>query len=197
MDNQTIYSAILDVMADVDAISKDKTNQKQNFKYRGVDDVLNVMHPLFAKHGILVVPTVIDQTREAKASSSGGVLSYSILKIKYTFFARDGSYIDAVVVGEGMDIGDKASNKAMSVAFKYACFQIFCIPTEDMVDPDGDSPSAGPPVITCQCCGKPITPAKRPSGKDMPAQEVAESTYKKYGKQMCVTCAENAGKAIQ
>ncbi|MFS0844210.1 MAG: ERF family protein [Roseburia hominis] len=30
-----------------------------------------------------------------------------------------------------MDSGDKATNKAMSVAFKYACFQVFCIPTEE------------------------------------------------------------------
>ena len=39
-----------------------------------------------------------------------------------------------------MDSADKASNKAMSVAFKYACFQVFCIPTEEMVDPDSETP---------------------------------------------------------
>ena len=62
-------------------------------------------------------------------------------KIRYRFFTVDGSYIDAVVVGEGMDSGDKATNKAMSVAFKYACFQTFCIPTENLIDdPDADTP---------------------------------------------------------
>lgn len=66
---------------------------------------------------------------------------YSVCKMKYRFFAVDGSYVDAVVVGEGMDSGDKATNKAMSVAFKYACFQTFCIPTENLIDdPDADTP---------------------------------------------------------
>ena len=47
--------------------------------------------------------------------------------------------MSCVVVGEGMDSGDKASNKAMSVALKYACFQLFMIPTEEMVDPDAET----------------------------------------------------------
>lgn len=37
-----------------------------------------------------------------------------------------------------MDSGDKATNKAMAIAFKYACFQVFCIPTEEMKDPDAE-----------------------------------------------------------
>ena len=37
-----------------------------------------------------------------------------------------------------MDSGDKATNKAMSIAYKYACFQVFCIPTEEMMDPDAE-----------------------------------------------------------
>ena len=67
-------------------------------------------------------------------SQKGGTLIYSICRIKYTFYAEDGSNVSAVVIGEGMDSGDKATNKAMSIAFKYACFQVFCIPTEEMKD---------------------------------------------------------------
>ena len=52
--------------------------------------------------------------------------------------------MDAVTIGEGMDSGDKATNKAMAIAFKYACFQVFCIPTEEMNDPDSESPEAQP-----------------------------------------------------
>ena len=47
---------------------------------------------------------------------------------------------------EGMDSGDKATNKAMSIAFKYACFQVFCIPTEEMQDPDADTPDPIKPL---------------------------------------------------
>lgn len=72
------------------------------------------------------------------------MLIYSICKIKFTFYAEDGSHIEAVTVGEGMDSGDKATNKAMAIAFKYACFQVFCIPTEEMKDPDEETPD---PVV--------------------------------------------------
>ena len=68
------------------------------------------------------------------------VLFYSLVKMKYHFQSTvDGSEIQAVVYGEGMDSGDKSMNKAMAVAMKYACFQVFCIPTEEMKDPDADS----------------------------------------------------------
>ena len=43
-----------------------------------------------------------------------------------------------------MDRSDKSTNKAMSAAFKYACFQTFCIPTEEMRDADAESPQAQP-----------------------------------------------------
>ena len=63
-----------------------------------------------------------------------------ICKIKFTFYAEDGSHIESIIIGEGLDTGDKATNKAMAIAYKYACFQVFCIPTEEMVDPDSERP---------------------------------------------------------
>jgi hypothetical protein len=135
-----IYSAILGVMADVGAIGKDKKNQQQGFKYRGIDDVMNALQPAMVKNGVFVAPTIIDQRREERQTSKGGNLIYSVVTIKYTFYAKDGSSVDVTVIGEGMDSGDKATNKAMSIAFKYACFQLFCIPTEEMKDPDADTP---------------------------------------------------------
>lgn len=135
-----IYQAIHGVMTDVGAIGKDKKNQQQGFMYRGVDDVMNALQPAFVHNNIFVVPEVLEQTREERTTAKGAQLLYSIIKVKFTFYADDGTNVSATVVGEGMDSADKSSNKAMSVAFKYACFQVFCIPTEDMVDPDGYTP---------------------------------------------------------
>jgi hypothetical protein len=53
--------------------------------------------------------------------------------------AEDGSRHTISVVGEAMDSGDKATNKAMSAAFKYACMEVFCIPTEGTPDADQDT----------------------------------------------------------
>lgn len=134
-----IYQSINAVMEDLGPIAKDSKNDKQNYKFRGIDAVMNALSPALTKHKIFVAPEVISVTREAKTSSNGSTLQYSILTVKYTFYAEDGSSVSATVVGEGMDSGDKASNKAMSTAFKYACFQVFCIPTEEMRDSEEDS----------------------------------------------------------
>lgn len=140
MENQKIYSALCAAMSEIGAIGKEQKNQQQGFMYRGVDAVMNALQPVLIKNRIFVLPEVLEQTREERTTSRGGSLLYSILKMKYTFCAEDGSSVSAVVIGEGMDSGDKASNKAMSVAFKYACFQVLCIPTEEMQDPDADTP---------------------------------------------------------
>jgi len=134
-----IHTAICNIMSEIGAIGKDKTNTQQNFKYRGIDDVMNALQPLFIKHKVYVIPEMLEHAREERQTKTGGNLIYSICKMKYTFTADDGSSISAVVIGEGMDSGDKATNKAMAIAMKYACFQVFCIPTEEMKDPDGES----------------------------------------------------------
>lgn len=137
MENK-IYKAITDIMNEIGVVGKTSKNTQQGFMYRGIDSVMNAINPALVKHKVFIVPEVLEQIREERQSSRGGTLLYSICKMKYTFYADDGSNISAVVVGEGMDSGDKATNKAMSIAFKYACFQVFCIPTEEMIDPDAE-----------------------------------------------------------
>lgn len=133
-----IFESINKVMEQIGAIGKDSKNTTQGFMYRGIDAVMNSLQPALVKNKVFVVPEVIEQTREERTNAKGTTLIYSVAKVKYTFFAEDGSNVSAVVIGEGMDTGDKSMNKAMSVAFKYACFQVFCIPTEEMVDPDAE-----------------------------------------------------------
>lgn len=145
-DKMNIFESITKIMGELGAIGKTSKNQSQGFMYRGIDAVMNALNPLLAKYKVFVVPEVLEQNREERTSvkrdrdglERTSTLLYSIIKVKYTFYAEDGSSVSAVVIGEGMDSGDKATNKAMSIAFKYACFQVFCIPTEEMVDPDAE-----------------------------------------------------------
>lgn len=139
-----IFEAIAKTMEEVGAVGKDSRNDQQKYKYRGIDAVMNALHPAMTKNGIFCSPTVLEQIREERQSAKGGLLIYSIVKVKYTFYAKDGSSVESTVIGEGMDSGDKATNKAMSAAFKYACFQVFCIPTEEMKDSEEDSPEPMP-----------------------------------------------------
>lgn len=141
----SIYETIPAVMAEIGAIGKDSWN-KQGFAYRGIDAVMNALNPAMTKYKMFVIPKVLDQRREERQAAKGSNLIYSICTVEYTFYAEDGSSVSATVIGEGMDSGDKATNKAMSAAFKYACFQTFCIPTEEMKDPDAETPPPSKPA---------------------------------------------------
>lgn len=134
-----IHEQMAKIMADSTAIGKDQKNQSQGFKFRGIDDVYNSLHETLAKHEVFSVPEVVEDRTEERQTKSGNNLIYRILTMQYTFFAKDGSSIQARVIGEGMDSGDKAANKAMSIAHKYCLLQVFCIPTEETKDPDAES----------------------------------------------------------
>jgi hypothetical protein len=134
-----IYSKMIAINRNIEAIGKNEVNQMQRFNFRGIDTVYNEVHDIMANEGVFNVPEVIEDRTEERKSKSGGALIYRILKMRYTFFAEDGSSVQAVVIGEGMDSGDKASNKAMAIAHKYALLQAFCIPTSDTKDPDAES----------------------------------------------------------
>lgn len=142
MENQKIYGALAGVMADIGAIGKDKKNQQQGFMYRGIDDVMNSLQPALVKNRVIILPEVLEEAREERTTAKGGTMFSVRLKTKFTFATDDGSAVSTTVIGEAMDSGDKATNKAMSIAYKYACFQTFCIPTEEMknADPDGYIP---------------------------------------------------------
>ena len=134
-----IFQAIPAIMGEINAVGKNKKNLQQGFMYRGIDDVMNAINPALVHHKVFIVPEILEQSREERQTNKGANLIYSICKMRFRFCAEDGSSVEAVTIGEGMDSGDKATNKAMAIAFKYACFQVFCIPTEEIADPDAES----------------------------------------------------------
>lgn len=139
-----IYEAICGVMADIGVVGKNKKNQQQGFMFRGIDDVMNALAPALVKNKVFIVPEITNEEREERQTQKGGVLFYVRLHITYRFYTTDGSFVEAKVIGEAMDSGDKATNKAMSIAYKYAAFQVFNIPTEEMKDPDAEVHDVAP-----------------------------------------------------
>lgn len=172
-----IFESITAIMQEIPAIGKEKKNQQQGFKYRGIDDVMNALQPILSKYKVFVVPEVIDQSREERVTNKGGTILYSMLKIRYTFYAEDGTSFSAVVIGEGMDSGDKSSNKAMAIAMKYAFFQVFCIPTEEMKDPDAETPEPSRPK-------EPAIPTRQKPGYRLPPQGDATVICERCGGQV-------------
>ena len=139
-----IHQAICAVMAEVGAVGKDRKNESQGYKFRGIADVYRACQHVMAKHGVHVVPTKVSRdVVTERESSKGGRLFHVRQRVEFHFYAKDGSAVSCTTTGEAMDSGDKASNKAMSAAMKYALIQTFCLPEED---PDIDTESASPEV---------------------------------------------------
>lgn len=111
-----IYAAIAGVIADCGAVGKDKVNKQQGFKYRSVDDVFNALHPALAKNKVVIVPNVVERKcEEVGKTKTGATILKVVCKVKYDIYAEDGSHISSIIYGEGMDMGDKATNKAMAI----------------------------------------------------------------------------------
>jgi len=123
---------ILKVMKQVGYISKDR--DARDYKFRGIDDVYNALHEPMAEAGIFTTSDILEEERGQGVYKRGGKYTKVKLRVKYNFHAKDGSTISTTVQGEGDDMGDKAGNKAMAVAHKYALLQMFMIPTEDAKD---------------------------------------------------------------
>ena len=139
-----IHAAMIAIMRDITAIGKDSKNQSQGFKFRGIDAVYNELHNLLAKHGVVTLPQAGTPVTEERTNKNGTVLRFVQIPMTYQFVAFDGSSISCQVIGEGMDSGDKACNKAMAIAHKYALLQTFLIPTEAQEDPDYQSHEVTP-----------------------------------------------------
>lgn len=140
-----VYAAIAGVIGDLakHGISKDRrnTSQGQGFAFRGIDDVYNALSSLLSKYQLVMLPRVLSRTVTERQTQKGGTLFYVVLEVEYDLVsAKDGSHHTIRVFGEAMDSGDKATNKSMSAAYKYAALQTFCIPTEGDNDPDATTP---------------------------------------------------------
>ncbi len=151
---KNIHVALSDVMRDIGPIAKSERNTSQGFNYRGIDAICNAAYPLFVEHGVTLSAKIVgDVQRSERKTAKGGTLYYSVFIVRYTFWARDGSHRETEAVGEGMDSGDKSSNKAMSVAMKYAILQMLCIP---VAMKDADEPYDAP----AQAKGAPTVPPR-------------------------------------
>ncbi|CAB4153983.1 Essential recombination function protein [uncultured Caudovirales phage] len=124
------------VMEDAGAVRKSERNTHQNFNFRGIDAVVNAVSPALRKHGVVVLPTINSCVYETVVVGQNKTsMGHVQVNVTYTFYAPDGSNISATVNAESMDSGDKATAKAMSVAFRTALLQTLCLPTDD-ADPD-------------------------------------------------------------
>jgi hypothetical protein len=138
----TAREVITEVMGAVRAVGKDGVNAHQNFKFRGIDAVVNAIGPALREAGGFIVPTVTHSTHEVAQSAKGGVLNTVRLQVDYAVYGQEGGPVTGSVSAEAFDSGDKATAKCMSVAYRTFMLQLFCLPTDEP-DPDASTYKLG------------------------------------------------------
>lgn len=142
-----VYEAISKVMAVMatSGISKNNRNQQQGYSFRGIDDIYNALSRALSDNLLCVLPRVLTRTCVERQTRNNSVLFYVTVEVEFDFVSsEDGSKHTVKTFGEAMDSADKATNKAMSAAYKYACMQAFCIPTEGDNDADATTHTVAP-----------------------------------------------------
>lgn len=186
--SQNVYQLIAAVAAEIaqEGISKTRKNQQQGYNFRGIDDVYNALAPVIAKHGLVILPRCLSRELTERTNKSGGVIFSVTVEAEFDFVSsHDGSKHTVKTYGEAMDSADKATNKAMSAAYKYAAFQTFCIPTEGDNDADAVTHQVAPRASR-QAKAEASAPAA--NGPElMTADEVANIT----------ALAEEVGKSVK
>lgn len=168
MDTKLIYQKLKAIKAAAPNIAKKRRNQQQGYQFRGIDDFYETFQPLFASNGVTVESQILNSHREEKPTKLGGMMVYSIVTMRFSFVAEDGSSSSNDTIGEALDSGDKSSNKAMSAALKYALTQRFLVTTDE----DSDTETASPELAkksTPSPVSKPTAPIGPPPTKNAPA----------------------------
>lgn len=148
LENSTIYAKMVAIQNDIDAVKKTKEMKTMSgqvqYRFRGVEDVLDEVAPIVRKHKVFIRPETIscEYSRERinKYNASGAVIgerndTVCMLKMTYHFTDESGQSVSiGPICGEGMDSGDKSTSKANSVCYKLGMIAAFSIPVNDMPD---------------------------------------------------------------
>lgn len=137
-DEQPIHAVLADVMGAVRAVKKTDTNTAQQFRFRGIDAVVNAVGPVLRDHNVVVVPLTAEARYRDVRTTNDKPSRECTVSVTYRFWGPAGDHLDVQVPGEAMDFGDKGTAKAMSVAFRIALLQALCLPT-DTLDPDHEA----------------------------------------------------------
>ena len=159
----TVYKAIsaVSLALSKEGISKDRKNDQQGYKFRGIDDVYNALAPLLATNGLCILPRVLSRECVERTTAKGNAIFYVTVHVEFDLVsADDGSKHTVATYGEAMDTADKATNKAMSAAYKYMAMEVFAIPTEGDNDADATTHEVKSKVLPTKTGWEPSAEAR-------------------------------------
>src|SRR5690348_12911511 len=106
----SVYAAIHAIIAELAeaGIPKTHTNQVEQYSYRSIDDVLNRLAPLLAKHRLCVLPRMLERDVTERTGDNQELLISVAVRAEFTFISvDDGSMHPVETYGEALDGGDK------------------------------------------------------------------------------------------
>lgn len=142
-EQRPIHAVLHDVMVDVQAVPKSDRNTQQGFEFRGIDAIINAVGPAFRTHHVVVIPLAVETRYRDVTTAKDKPARECMVMVTYRFYGPAGDFLDVQVPGEALDMGDKGTAKAMSVAYRIALIQALCLPTGDH-DPDQDTYERAP-----------------------------------------------------
>lgn len=156
----TINADLSKVMAAIKPVGKEGTNREQNYKFRAAEDLMNALHIALAANGVTVTPYQVETLEDVMVTTANGKQKNKVaLTVTYLMQAADGSFRFAQTRGAGEDYADKASNKALTSAYKYFVMEAFVVPTKDMSDGDSDTLDAAVDTLALEL-SKAVTAAE-------------------------------------
>ena len=155
-----VFPALAQVQAGLAAVGlgKDRNNAQQGFRFRAWDDLQQTLAPLLVQARLIYLPRITDTRMEVRTTAKGSANYHVMLRGQLVFTSlEDGSALVVDFVGEGMDLGDKATSKALTMGIKYAILHALCVPLEGVSDGDADTPSeTAPPKAPVPAAPPPV-----------------------------------------
>ena len=129
-----LAEAVNNLMGQVGYVQKQGASGLR-YTFAGERALIAAIRPHMVKYGLFIAPVeVLSIENSSYTTKNGAVMMRAIAVIRFELVHTSGQSMSVTTIGEGADSGDKATNKAMTAAYKYAMRQLFCIETGD--DPD-------------------------------------------------------------
>lgn len=131
MSDLNIYQRINEVKKEVSYVKKDA--KIQGYTAVTHDQVTAVLREAMVEHGIITKQSLLKSTFEPTGDETGKgskwMLYTGVYEISFINVDDPESIFPILVESQALDLGDKASGKAMSYAMKYALLKTFSLET--------------------------------------------------------------------
>jgi len=157
-ESEPIQVVLNRVKTAIGAVGKNERNTQQGWNFRGIDAVVNAASEHLNREGVITVPKVLSYTYDTvEVGAQRKPTGHIVATVEYAFMGPSGDTINATVIAESLDSGDKGAAKVMSVAYRIALLQVLNLPT---TEPDPDSETferSAPNAQKAQTANRPNT----------------------------------------